>query len=48
MDAIGYLQECMLEMVDASAAIDKAQLRKIKAQKALSMARDEIRFILID
>lgn len=43
--AINHLQDCMLEMVDASAEIDKAHLRKIKAQKALSMARDEIRFI---
>lgn len=43
--ALQHLEDCMLEMVDASLAIDEAYLRRQRAQKALSMARDEVRAI---
>lgn len=43
--AIADLQAAMLESIAASNAEEDAKVRKIKAHKALTMARDEIRGI---
>lgn len=44
-DAIDDLHDAMIECVKADDALENANLRKIKAHKALSMARDTIRTI---
>jgi hypothetical protein len=44
-DLIKELHEAILESIEASQAEDKAKLRSIKAQKRLSLAKDEVRSI---
>ena len=43
--AIQELREAMTESMEASQAIDIANLRKIRAHKALTMAQDSVREI---
>ena len=39
------LHDAMIESIEATEGEDKAKLRKIKAQKRLSMAREAVRSI---
>lgn len=46
--AIDELRAAMMESIEASEAEDKAKLRKIKAQKRLTLARDAVRALSIN
>ncbi len=44
-EAVRELKDAMLESIEAANAEENAKLRKIRAHKRLSLARDEIRSI---